>query len=93
MALPGCGHAVDLLHLEPIVRKWRTSPTSYYLILSCPHWHKERCQVELPADDATVPTCAKLHGLLPALRAPPVIYHEPELVHHVGVHTVWTDAS
>eukprot|EP00971_Amphidinium_carterae_P293737 5831743-Amphidinium_carterae.1 len=58
-------------------------------MLRCPHWHKERRQVELPTDDVTVPACVKLHGLLPALQVPPVISHEPAVVHRTGVTIVW----
>eukprot|EP00971_Amphidinium_carterae_P186361 3699218-Amphidinium_carterae.1 len=52
-----------------------------HIIFCCPRWHKERRQVELPADNTTVPPCVKLHGLLPATQVPPVTHHEPELVH------------
>eukprot|EP00971_Amphidinium_carterae_P241279 4790823-Amphidinium_carterae.1 len=40
-----------------------------------------------------MPACVKLHGLLPAPRAPAVISHEPALVYRAGVGTVWTDTS
>eukprot|EP00971_Amphidinium_carterae_P134560 2666825-Amphidinium_carterae.2 len=62
-------------------------------LFRCLHWHKERRDVELPADDDTVPDCVKLHGLLPAPRVPPVLTHEPVLVNRTGVVTVWTDGS
>eukprot|EP00971_Amphidinium_carterae_P209044 4147275-Amphidinium_carterae.1 len=43
----------------------------------CLHWHKERHQVELPADDdATQPTVP--HGVK---------------LHCAGVHRIWTDGS
>eukprot|EP00971_Amphidinium_carterae_P209800 4161549-Amphidinium_carterae.1 len=31
-----------------------------HIVCRCPHWHKERRLVELPADDATVPPCGLL---------------------------------
>eukprot|EP00971_Amphidinium_carterae_P087110 1723173-Amphidinium_carterae.1 len=64
-----------------------------HIVSRCPHWHKERRQVELPEDDQTVPACVKLHGLLLAAKVPSVITHEPVLVHRTGVTTVWTDGS
>eukprot|EP00971_Amphidinium_carterae_P274311 5443738-Amphidinium_carterae.1 len=57
-----------------------------HVMFSCPHWHKERCQVELPTDDDTVPACVQLHGLQPAPLATCVGYR-------AGVTTVWTDGS
>eukprot|EP00971_Amphidinium_carterae_P089125 1763867-Amphidinium_carterae.1 len=64
-----------------------------HIVFCCPHWHKERRQVEVPADDADTPACVKLHGLLPAQRVPAVNSHEPALVYRAGVGTVWTDGS
>eukprot|EP00971_Amphidinium_carterae_P138182 2738086-Amphidinium_carterae.1 len=28
-----------------------------HILYGCPHWNKERRQVQLPADDATTPPC------------------------------------
>eukprot|EP00971_Amphidinium_carterae_P151640 3005891-Amphidinium_carterae.7 len=64
-----------------------------HIVFRCPHWHKERRQVELPDDDVNTPPCVKLHGLLPAPRLPAIRTYEPALVNHVGVVTVWTDGS
>eukprot|EP00971_Amphidinium_carterae_P170445 3377168-Amphidinium_carterae.1 len=74
--------------------RWQAEPEDLsHIFFHCPHWHKERRDVELPADDDTTPPCVKLHGILPAPRVPPVITHEPVLVCRTGVVTVWTDAS
>eukprot|EP00971_Amphidinium_carterae_P194733 3864425-Amphidinium_carterae.4 len=54
---------------------------------------RERRQVELPADDAIVLACVKLHGLLPAPRVSPVIPHELALVYRAGARTFWIDGS
>eukprot|EP00971_Amphidinium_carterae_P309320 6146927-Amphidinium_carterae.1 len=58
-----------------------------HILFRCPHWHKERRQVELPADDDGTPACVKLHGLLPAPRLPAVLTHEPALVYRAGAGT------
>eukprot|EP00971_Amphidinium_carterae_P112871 2235284-Amphidinium_carterae.1 len=64
-----------------------------HIIFRCPHWHKERRQVELPDDDVDTPPCVKLLGLLPAPRLPAIRTYEPALVNRVGVVAVWTDGS
>eukprot|EP00971_Amphidinium_carterae_P102900 2036917-Amphidinium_carterae.1 len=64
-----------------------------HILLCCPHWHKERGRVELPADEDNTPACVKLHGLDPAPRVPAVITHEPALVNRAGVGTVWSGGS
>eukprot|EP00971_Amphidinium_carterae_P018737 369411-Amphidinium_carterae.1 len=64
-----------------------------HIVFRCPHWHKERREVELPEDDVNTPPCVKLHGLLPAPRLPAIRTHEPALANRVGVVTVWTDGS
>eukprot|EP00971_Amphidinium_carterae_P078878 1560642-Amphidinium_carterae.2 len=74
------------------LKKWKEEPEDLSHILS-PHWHKERREVELPADDDAIPPYVKLHGLLPAPRVPLVLTHEPVLVNWTGVVTVWTDGS
>eukprot|EP00971_Amphidinium_carterae_P267807 5313339-Amphidinium_carterae.1 len=55
-----------------------------HILDRCPHWHKERRDVQLPAGDDTTPPCVKLHGILPAPRVAPVITHEPVLVYRTG---------
>eukprot|EP00971_Amphidinium_carterae_P270357 5364571-Amphidinium_carterae.2 len=57
------------------------------------HCHKERRQVQLPADDDTTPACVKLHGLLPVPRVLAIITHEPALIQRPGVGTVWTNGA
>eukprot|EP00971_Amphidinium_carterae_P230398 4572703-Amphidinium_carterae.2 len=47
-----------------------------HILFRCPHWHKERREVELPTDDDTTPPCVKLHGILLAPRVPPVLTQE-----------------
>eukprot|EP00971_Amphidinium_carterae_P112951 2236926-Amphidinium_carterae.1 len=64
-----------------------------HIVYRCPHWHKERRQVELPADDENTPPCVKLHGLLPSPKLPAVRTQEPALECRAGVTTVWTDGS
>eukprot|EP00971_Amphidinium_carterae_P132565 2625425-Amphidinium_carterae.1 len=64
-----------------------------HILYRCPHWHKERRDVELPPDDDATRPCVKLHCILPAPRVPLVIVHEPVLVYRTGVITVWTDGS
>eukprot|EP00971_Amphidinium_carterae_P074817 1478513-Amphidinium_carterae.1 len=100
LLLAGCGMRLALtvrslwgIFVFVAVRKWRTFRTHIVLRFISMYWHTERRQVKLPADDAEVPPCVKLHGLLPAPQVPPVLDHEPELVHRAGVHTVWTDGS
>eukprot|EP00971_Amphidinium_carterae_P213836 4243981-Amphidinium_carterae.1 len=70
----------------------RTKPSlsESFVFFRCPHWHKERREVELPEDDDTTPPCAKL-GLLLAPRVPAILTHEPALVCRTGVGNVWTD--
>eukprot|EP00971_Amphidinium_carterae_P267808 5313340-Amphidinium_carterae.1 len=64
-----------------------------HILYRCPHWHKERRDVQLPADDDATPPCVTLHGILPASRVAPVITHELVLVCRTGVITAWTDGS
>eukprot|EP00971_Amphidinium_carterae_P247479 4914041-Amphidinium_carterae.3 len=65
-----------------------------HMLFRRPRWHMERRQLELPADEDSVPPCVKLHGLLPAPQLPAVITHEPALVYKANVvATVWTDGS
>eukprot|EP00971_Amphidinium_carterae_P046112 907736-Amphidinium_carterae.2 len=47
-----------------------------HIMFRCARWHKERRQVELPADDEETPACVKLHGMLPAPQVPAVTPHE-----------------
>eukprot|EP00971_Amphidinium_carterae_P211551 4197570-Amphidinium_carterae.1 len=67
-------------------RTWNTS-------FRCPHWNKERRQVQLPENDDTMPACVKLHGLIPAPRVPAILTHGPAQVHRPDVGTVRTDGS
>eukprot|EP00971_Amphidinium_carterae_P337250 6473971-Amphidinium_carterae.5 len=52
------------------------------IVFRCPHWHKERPQLEPPTDNETVLACVKLHGLLPAPRLPAMLTLEPALSVH-----------
>eukprot|EP00971_Amphidinium_carterae_P132706 2628455-Amphidinium_carterae.1 len=52
-----------------------------HILYRRPHWRRD---VQLPADDDTIPPCVKLHGILPAPRVALVITHEPVLVYRTG---------
>eukprot|EP00971_Amphidinium_carterae_P002523 50209-Amphidinium_carterae.1 len=84
----------SMLPLDEFGMKCQEKPEDLnHILFRCPHWHEERRELQLPADDDTTPPCVKLHGLLPAPKVPPVLTHEPVLVNRTGVVTVWTDGS
>eukprot|EP00971_Amphidinium_carterae_P152722 3027054-Amphidinium_carterae.5 len=62
-----------------------------HILFRCPHWHKERREVELPTDDDATPHCVKLHGIVPEPRVPPVLTQEPGGVgYYTDIHErVW----
>eukprot|EP00971_Amphidinium_carterae_P102345 2026227-Amphidinium_carterae.3 len=51
-----------------------------HILFRCPHWHKERREVELPADDDTILPCVKLHGIL---------YQQPECLLSSRMNLFW----
>eukprot|EP00971_Amphidinium_carterae_P253018 5023312-Amphidinium_carterae.1 len=93
LPLEECGAKSEPTKRETCVRCQAEPEDLSHILFRCPHWHKERREVELPADDDTTPPCVKLHGILAAPRVPPVITQEPVLVYRTGVLMVWTDGS
>eukprot|EP00971_Amphidinium_carterae_P260313 5164637-Amphidinium_carterae.1 len=96
-SLGGVWHEVrtdSAFHVGALCVRCKEEPEDLsHIVFRCPHWHRERRDVELPADNDAVPPCVKLHGLLPAPRVPAIRHFEPALVYREGVTTVWTDGS
>eukprot|EP00971_Amphidinium_carterae_P110667 2192065-Amphidinium_carterae.1 len=60
-----CVHAVPSLLVRPgeLCVRCKAEPEDLsHIVFRCPHWHKERRDVELPADDVSIPPCVRLHG-------------------------------